>query len=78
MKSASHHLSRNLRILRKARRLSQIALAERSGVSRPAIANIECGVCTTPTVRTLNRLGAALNVPVWVLLEPSLCRQDAA
>jgi|tagenome__1003787_1003787.scaffolds.fasta_scaffold18867135_1 transcriptional regulator with XRE-family HTH domain len=73
------YISRNLRVLRKARGLSQVALAEQSGISRPTIANIERGVSVPgSSVHTMHCLARALNAPVWVLLEPSLCQQDAA
>jgi transcriptional regulator with XRE-family HTH domain len=73
------HVSRNLRVLRKARGLTQAALAEQSGISKPTIANLERGMSVPgASLNTIRCIGQALHVPMWVLLEPALCARDAA
>lgn len=55
-------------IRRRVRRgLSQSALARRSGVPRQVLARIEAG--STPSVTTIERVAAALDVPVWRLIK---------
>jgi transcriptional regulator with XRE-family HTH domain len=54
--------------LRKLRGLSQAELAEKAGLSQPAIGAIEAGK-KSPTLRTLEKLAAALGVKVTDLLE---------
>lgn len=48
--------------LRKAAGISQRELAERSGIAKQAITNIERGA-TLPTLRTLEKLAITLGVP---------------
>jgi transcriptional regulator with XRE-family HTH domain len=57
----------NLRRLRVRRGLSQEALAVDAGVDRSYVGRIERGV-ENPTVETLDRLAAALEVAVGELL----------
>lgn len=52
-----------LRVLREYRGLTQVALAERSGVNRVQIANIEAGQ-KSGSVETVKRLAAALGVAI--------------
>lgn len=57
----------NLRRLRVKRGLSQEALAVDAGVDRSYVGRIERGA-ENPTVETLDRLAAALDVPAAELL----------
>lgn len=57
-----------IRDLRTSRAWSLDALADRSGVSRSAISVIERGE-SSPTATVLNKLAAALNVPLASLFE---------
>ena len=57
-----------LRKLRKARKLSQAALAERAGLSREYVNKIEAGRYDPP-LSTINALAKALRVTVAKLLE---------
>jgi len=52
-----------VRALRAGRRLTQLRLAERSGISRPSIANVEAGRQNV-SLRQLCALSAALGVTV--------------
>lgn len=55
-----------LKAARNEKGFSQYELARVSGVGRPLIAQIETGR-TSPSVRTAQRLGAALDVAWWTL-----------
>lgn len=57
--------------LRKNRGLTQAALASRSGVSQPMIAQIESGKLSTLTLKTLARTARALGASLKVDLIPS-------
>jgi transcriptional regulator with XRE-family HTH domain len=56
--------------LRKRRRLSQAALARRSGVSQPMIAQIESGKLNNLTMRTLARTARALDARLKIDFVP--------
>ncbi len=71
--SLSGHVGRQLRAMRKARRLSIRSLAEMSGLSVNTLSLIENGK-TSPSVNTLFQLGRSLNVPVASFFE--IERQD--
>ena len=60
-------LGQTLRQLRKSRGMSQHALADRAGLSRNFVAQIERGE-STPTVSTLGRLATALGISSGELL----------
>jgi len=53
-------IGENIKARRKAKKLTQAALAERLGVSQPVIADLERQRHGEPTVTTLRRLAAAL------------------
>ena len=59
-----------LRLLRKTRRLSQVELAARAGITQAAVSEIERGG-RLPTLRTLGRLSRALDVAPTALLASS-------
>ena len=56
--------------LRKRRGLTQAALAKRSGVSQPMIAQIESGKLNNLTLKTLARTARALGASVKIDLVP--------
>ena len=58
----------SIRRARKAKKLSQYALAKEAKVSREYIRRLEAGK-SDPTVGMLQRLARALGVPVTELLE---------
>lgn len=58
--------------LRKRRGLTQAALAERSGVSQPMIAQIESGKLNNLTLKTLARTARALGASLKIDLVPRL------
>ncbi len=56
--------------LRKRRRLTQAALARRSGVSQPMIAQIESGKLANLTLKTLARTARALGASLKIDFVP--------
>jgi transcriptional regulator with XRE-family HTH domain len=63
-------LGDRIRARRKELRLSQIALAERAGMTASFISQVERGV-TSPSIDSLHKISQALDVPVFhFLLEP--------
>src|SRR5271169_1494931 len=56
--------------LRKSRGLTQAALAQRSGVSQPMIAQIESGRLNNLTLKTLARTARALGASLKIDLVP--------
>lgn len=56
-----------LKDLRKARRMSQTELAERSGVSRQTISAIESNGTNAATTKTLAKIAEALDTTVAAL-----------
>lgn len=69
-------LGTNLRELRRERGMSQQALADRAGVSRNFVAQIERGE-STPTVSLLARIAEALGATVGELLGENVAEQAA-
>jgi transcriptional regulator with XRE-family HTH domain len=70
MPGASHTppLGRLVRSTRERLRLTQAELAQRVGVSRAAIAELEAGRIKQPRAAVFARLSAALGIPAAVLL----------
>jgi transcriptional regulator with XRE-family HTH domain len=66
--TATERIGRNIRRIRRAKDLSQEAVAERSGLHRTLMTGYEWGV-RDPKVGTLLRLAAALNVEPAALLD---------
>jgi transcriptional regulator with XRE-family HTH domain len=62
-------IGRPLRRLREQKRLSQAALAKRSGVAQGYISEIEAGRKKNPRIQTLKKIARALGVPMRELLE---------
>jgi Zn-dependent peptidase ImmA (M78 family)/transcriptional regulator with XRE-family HTH domain len=62
-------LSNNIRRIRAAKQLSQLHVAEQSGLSREGYRKIEDGV-SQPRAETLNAIARALRVPLAKLLVP--------
>lgn len=62
--------------------LSQLELAQRAGVSRTTLFQLERGAISNPRPVTLNKLACALDLPVHLLsappLEPNPSRSEAA
>ena len=55
-----------IRILRKAKKLSQADIQKRSGMVRPYLSRIENGH-TVPSIETLQKLAQALEIPLYQL-----------
>lgn len=64
-------LSRNLRLLRVARGLSQEALADAAGIARSYVSALERGR-SSASVDRLDKLAAELSVETYVLLMKDL------
>jgi transcriptional regulator with XRE-family HTH domain len=61
-------MAMRLKTLRRARGMSQEALAERAGISRTYLARLETAR-QDPTLSTLEKLAKALKVPIEKLLK---------
>ena len=68
MSPTPKQMGRRIARLRKARKLSQYALAKEAAVSREYIRKLEAGE-SDPTVGMLQKLAKALGVPVTEILE---------
>ena len=66
---AAAHLARNVLSLRRARRMTQLALAAAAGVPRSTVANLESGR-GNPSLAVLLKIAAALGAPIDELLSP--------
>jgi transcriptional regulator with XRE-family HTH domain len=65
---SARDLGNQVKRLRESRDLTQQALADKAGVNRVTVANIERGDAE-PTLATLQALAKALGVPVTTLLK---------
>ena len=61
-------LGEAIRIQRSARRLSQLELAEKSGLHRTYISDVERGG-RNPTIQCIERIARALGIPISKLFE---------
>lgn len=68
-------VGQRLRLLREERGISMRALARRSGLSANALSMIERGL-TSPSVSTLNKLAAALEVPITAFFRQEPVREQ--
>lgn len=57
-------LAQTLREVREGRGLSQVELAEKSGLTQAAISDLERGDTLRPHFETISKLAKALNVPL--------------
>jgi transcriptional regulator with XRE-family HTH domain len=64
-------LSSNMRKVRESKRISQMHLAERSGLSVQMIRDVEAGR-RWPSAATIEAIAKGLEVAVWNLFEESL------
>jgi transcriptional regulator with XRE-family HTH domain len=67
MSPTAKQMGMRLRKLRKARKMSQAALAERAHLTRAYVTRLEAGQ-QDPSLSTINALAKALGVPVTELL----------
>lgn len=70
----SVNVGRRLRMLREERDISMRALARRSGLSANALSMIERGL-TSPSVSTLSKLAAALEIPITAFFRQEPLRE---
>ena len=59
----------NIKSIRQEKKLSQVDLAESTGLSAAYINELEKGKKTNPTVDTLTKISQALEVPITALFE---------
>lgn len=57
-------LAQTLREVREGRGLSQVELAEKSGLAQATISDLERGDTLRPQLETISKLAKALNVPL--------------
>ena len=62
-------LSKNIKIIRKKRAMSQDRLCKLADVTHTTLAKIESGVNENPTIRTLQKIANALGVRIDDLLK---------
>lgn len=62
-------LSRNIKIIRKKKGMSQDKLCKLADVTHTTLAKIESGVNENPTVKTLQKIAKALSVKIDDLLK---------
>jgi transcriptional regulator with XRE-family HTH domain len=67
MSPTAKQMGMRLRKLRKARKMSQAALAERAHLTRAYVTRLEAGR-QDPSLSTINALARALGVPMTELL----------
>lgn len=63
------NIGQNIKIIRHSRNMSQKLLSQKSSVAYGYIADIESGKCNNPSIKILERLSQALEVPIIQLLE---------
>lgn len=66
MRKTSEIFIENLITIRKSKGLSQIALAEKAGISVGLVGEIETGN-RNPTLTTIDKIASALEMPVYQL-----------
>ena len=71
MSDSLAHLARNLKYYRAQFDLTQVELAQRSGVNRSYLASIESATQPNTTLKTVEKLAAALGVTVIDFLQPA-------
>ena len=64
-------VGKRVRAIREGRRISQEAMAEKSGLHRTYIGGVERGL-RNPSLKSLAKIADALEVPVRELLPPEL------
>jgi len=67
---ASEVVGRNMKRTRLERKMSQQALADKCGMARPRISELESGYFN-PTLDTVQRVAAVLKVPIIQLFRNS-------
>jgi XRE family transcriptional regulator, regulator of sulfur utilization len=65
----AENISKNIKLLREARSVTQDQLARAAGIPRPTLANLESGGAN-PTISVLAKVASALYVPVEELISP--------
>lgn len=68
---AQTNLARNVRLLREKKSWSQEDLAHKSGIHVTYLSGLECGR-RNPTIKILERLATALDVPIATLFDDTL------
>lgn len=63
--------------IRKSKHLTQKQLSELSGLSESCISNIESGSDSSPTLRSLMRYAAALDVDIYVDMVGNRSKENA-
>jgi transcriptional regulator with XRE-family HTH domain len=59
----------NLKEIRTAKKMTQIELAEASGIKQATISDIETGDIKNPGIETIRKLAKALNVKIQKLID---------
>lgn len=75
MNSSHDIVCRNIFLLRKAAKMTQEELAEKSGLSTAYIGRLERGICD-PTLDTVYKIADALKLPVTAFFNPEFSVQN--
>lgn len=70
MSDSLAYLARNLKSYRAQLGLTQVELAQKSGVNRSYLASIESETQPNTSIKTVEKLATALGVTVIALLQP--------
>lgn len=70
MAALCKHLSANVRVTRRSRGMTQVALAKTAGIAASHVRLLE-GAATNTTLHTVEKLALALGVsPIYLLMPP--------
>ncbi|MDD5456251.1 MAG: helix-turn-helix transcriptional regulator [Candidatus Margulisbacteria bacterium] len=63
------NIAKNIKILRKEKKMSQEKLSRLADISFPSLTKIESGTTENPTVKTLKKIADVLEVTVDYLIQ---------
>jgi len=76
-RETTKHIADKILMLRRAKKLTQEAFAEKTGLERRTVARAEDGI-HRPSAETIELIAEAFSVPVSYFYDGSICRPDIA